>query len=92
MTLNVPAGRFNAVPIVCDRFSHNSMRVLERLTWHYSEEVGHYIRREARDMSDGSVETYALFAALPPHAANEIRIETLARQARAASANARPQR
>ncbi len=79
--VNVPAGRFSAHPIVCDRFSANSMRVLERLTWHYASEVGHYIQREARNMTNGQSEIYRLSAALPPHAANDLRVESLARLA-----------
>ena len=86
--MTVPAGTFAAYPIVCDRFSANSMRVVERLTWHYSPEIGHYVRREARNMGDGVRETNALYAALPPHAANALRIEALARQATAGAATA----
>jgi hypothetical protein len=81
--VKVPAGTFQSYPIRCDRFSPNSMRVLERLTWYFAPEVDHYVRREARDMSDGTTETYSLFAALPPREANTIRIEALANQARA---------
>jgi hypothetical protein len=87
-TILVPAGRFEAFPIVCDRYSASSMRVIERLTWHYAPDVGHYVRREARNMSDGVRETYSLYAALPPRASNPIRIEALARQARGASRTA----
>lgn len=83
--ITVPAGRFTAYPIVCDRFSPSSMRVVERLTWHFAPDVGHYIRREARNMSDGVRETYSLYTALPPHASNPVRVESLARQATSAS-------
>jgi hypothetical protein len=79
--VEVPAGSFDAFPIVCDRYSPNSMRIVERLTWHYAPDVGHYIRREARDMLDGVGEIYSLYAALPPRAANPARVETLAREA-----------
>lgn len=79
--VEVPAGVFDAFPIVCDRYSANSMRVVERLTWYYAPDVGHYIRREARDMLDGVGEVYSLYAQLPPRAANPTRIETLAREA-----------
>ena len=79
--IEVPAGAFDAFPIVCDRYSPNSMRIVERLTWHFAPDVGHYIRREARDMLDGVGEVYSLYAALPPRAANPVRIEALAREA-----------
>lgn len=90
-TVLVPAGRFAAYPLVCDRFSAGTMRVIERLTWHFSAEVGHYVRREARNMRDGTRETYALYAALPPHASNPVRIEALARQALAQARTASAQ-
>lgn len=80
--VNVPAGAFDAYPIVCDRFSPSSMRVLERLTWHYAPDVGHYVQREARNMRNGTTDVFRLFAALPPRESNELRIEALARQAR----------
>lgn len=85
--LRVPAGVFLVYPIQCDRFSPNSMRVLERLTWHYAPEVDHYVRREARDMNDGTSDTYSLFAAIPPREANATRIEVLATQAQGRPAN-----
>jgi hypothetical protein len=79
--VRTPAGAFEAVPIQCDRFSVNSMKVLERLTWYYSNDVGHYVRREARDMRSGVAETYALFAAVPGWEANPLRLESLAKAA-----------
>lgn len=81
LRIEVPAGAFDTFPIVCDRYSPNSMRILERLTWHYAPDVGHYVQREGRDMVDGVGETYRLYAALPPRAANPARIEALAHQA-----------
>jgi hypothetical protein len=76
-----PAGAFVAWPITCDRFSANSMKVLERLTWHFSEDVGHYVRREARDLRDGVSETFSLHTALPAWEANSVRVEAVARNA-----------
>lgn len=89
--LVVPAGAFDTHPIQCDRFSPNSMRVLERLTWHYAPEVDHYVRREARDMNDGTSDVYSLYAALPPREANQVRIEALATQAHASGDRAKAQ-
>ena len=80
--ISTPAGAFDAYPLRCDRFSPSSMRVLERITWHYSDEVGHYVQREARDMRNGETETIRLFAQLAPREANPLRIETIAQLAR----------
>jgi hypothetical protein len=90
--LAVPAGAFEAFPIQCDRFSPNSMRVLERLTWHYAPEVGHYIRREARDMASGTSETYSLYTALPPRDSNPVRVEAMVQKARGDGAALSPER
>jgi hypothetical protein len=79
--VDTPAGDFDAYPIVCDRFSPNSMRVLERITWRFAPDVGHYVAREARNMRTGEAESFRLFAALPARESNVARIEALARQA-----------
>ncbi len=80
-----PAGAFDAFALRCDRFSPASMRVLERIIWHYAPEVGHYVRREVRDMRTGETETIHLYAQLHPREANPLRIETVAQQAREAT-------
>ena len=80
--VETPAGAFDAYPLRCDRFSPSSMRVLERITWHYAADVGHYVQREARDMRSGETETIRLAAQLAPREANPLRIETIAQQAR----------
>lgn len=80
-----PAGSFNAYPIVCDRYSASSMRVVERVTWQYAPDVGHYVQRESRNMRDGDRDVFSLYAALSPDDANPTRIETLAQQARDAN-------
>jgi hypothetical protein len=80
-TVTLRVGRISAIPIQCDRFSAGTMRVLERITWHYSPEIGHYVRREARDMRDGVSETITLHATLTPRESNPVRIEALAREA-----------
>lgn len=79
--IKIPAGMFRAYPISCDRFSANTMKVIERLTWHYSEEIGHYVRREARDLRDGVAEVYHLHTVLPAWEANPVRVEAVARAA-----------
>jgi hypothetical protein len=44
-------------------------------------DVGHYVQREARDMRDGTSETYRLYATLPAWEANPIRVEAVAARA-----------
>jgi hypothetical protein len=83
-TAETPAGRFEVTPIQCDRFSSGTMRILERITWSHSEEIGHYVVREVRDMRDGDGEVIRLHAVLPAWEANPVRVEALAREARAA--------
>lgn len=86
--VTTPAGTFEAFPIICDRYSPNTMRVLERLTWRYAPEVGHHVQREARDMRTGEADLHSLAVALPAWEANRARIETLARQAERANRKA----
>ncbi len=80
-TVALRVGAVQAVPIVCDRYSPSTMRVLERITWHWSDEIGHYVRREARDMRDGVTEVLTLHTTLSPREANPLRIEAVARAA-----------
>jgi len=77
-SISVPAGDFPAYRIVCERFSVNSMRLLERRTWWWSEDLGHYVRRRYQDLRDGEVSDIRLCAALPELRASEVRIEALA--------------
>lgn len=79
---DTPAGRFLTKPVQCDRYSPGTMRVLERITWFYADEIGHYVARDARDMRDGDAEIYRLHAVLPAWEANPRRIEAVAREAR----------
>lgn len=73
----VPAGVFPAWRITCERFSVNSMQLLERRTWWWSEDLGHYVRRRYQDLRDGEASDIALCAALPELRASEARIEAL---------------
>ncbi len=76
-TETVPAAAFPAYRIACERYSVNSMRLLERRTWWWSEDLGHYIRRRYQDYRDGEVSEIALCAALPELRASEARIDAL---------------
>jgi len=73
----VPAGAFDTFPIVCDRYSASSMRVLRRQTWYYAPDVGHYIRRVDVSFSSGDESSRDLLAALPARFANDARIRAI---------------
>ena len=75
--LTVPAGDFDAFPIVCDRFSATTMRVLRRQTWYYAPDVGHYIRRVDVSFSSGEERTRDLLAALPERFASDARVRAI---------------
>lgn len=75
--VSVPAGVFQAWPISCERFSVNSMRLLQRRTWWWSEDLGHHVRRRYQDLRTGEVSEIALCAALPELRASEARIDAL---------------
>lgn len=75
--ISVPAGRFEAYQIICERFSVNSMRLLQRRTWWWSEDLGHYVRRRYQNLRNGEVTDFSLCAALPDLRASEARIEAL---------------
>lgn len=75
--VTVPAGTFPAWRITCERFSVNSMRLLERRTWWWSEDLGHYVRRRYQNLRNGESSDIALCAALPELRASEARIDAL---------------
>ncbi len=77
--IKVPAGRFSAYKITCERFSVNTMRLLERRNWWWSEDLGHYVRRRYQNLRNGEVSDMRLCAALPELRASEARIEALAK-------------
>lgn len=74
---DTPAGDFNVVPISCDRFSVNSMRALEKRTWWWSADLGHYVKRRYQNMRNGEVRQITLCAALPETRANDARIDAI---------------
>lgn len=79
--LSVTAGTFDAYRIECDRFSENNMRLQKRQVWHYSPDVGHYIKREEINYFNGKHNSYELLAALKGRNASWQRIEALLEQA-----------
>jgi len=78
-TVTVEAGSFSTSPIVCDRFSNQLMRPLERIVWDFSPDVGHFVRRTTTDYRDGRQVTVRLVAALHGPSASEDRLVALAR-------------
>jgi hypothetical protein len=83
----VPAGTFGTIPVLCDRYSTTSMRLLERRAWDYSPEVGHYIRRTTVNYLRGTSRSIELVAALSGPAASTARLTALARSARRGAAS-----
>lgn len=82
-TLDVRAGRFVAVPLTCDRYSPTSMKLIERISWDYAPELGHYVRRASINYARATSRTIELTAALAAPASTPARLEALARAARA---------
>jgi hypothetical protein len=80
----VPVGEYSAVPVLCDRYSPTTMRLLERREWDYAPELGHYIRRVTINYLRGTTRTVELVAALSGPSANKARLTALARTAREA--------
>jgi len=77
--LKAPVGDFEAWPIRCDRFSADTMRPIEQVSWDYAPEVGHYIRRTTKTYRTGESQEIWLVAALHGPAASRERLEALAR-------------
>lgn len=80
--LTVPAGTYNAFPVVCDRYSPTSMRLLERREWNYAPDLGHYVRRAGINYLRGTNSSVELVAALSGPSATKARLTALSRNAR----------
>lgn len=78
----IKPGTFNVLPITCERYSNNSMRLLERLSWDYAPDLGHYVRRTWTDYYSGNSDRFELIAALHGPAATPARLQALAEAAR----------
>lgn len=83
---NVRAGAFSAIPVLCDRYSSTTMRLIERREWDYSPEIGHYIRRAQINYLRGTNSSVELVATLSGPAATKARLTALSRRARRAAA------
>jgi hypothetical protein len=80
----VPIGEYRAIPILCDRYSPTTMRLLERREWDYAPELGHYIRRVTVNYLRGTSRSADLVAALSGPAANKARLTALSESAKRA--------
>lgn len=80
--ITVPAGTFESVPVECDRYSPWSMRLVERVQWDWSPEIGHYVRRRTTHFFDAHSTEIALVAALPSDAASLPRLRALSEAAK----------
>jgi hypothetical protein len=78
----VAAGTYSAIPVVCDRYSPTTMRLVERREWDYAPELGHYIRRVSINYLRGTTRSVELVAALSGPAASAARLTALSRNAR----------
>jgi hypothetical protein len=78
----VAAGTYSAIPVLCDRYSTTTMRLVERREWDYAPELGHYIRRVSINYLRGTARSVELVAALSGPAASKARLTALARNAR----------
>jgi hypothetical protein len=68
--LRIPAGLFDTELIRCDRYSPDTMRVQQRVLWHYAPDVGHYVRREAIEFGTGEHRIAELVAEMHGRQAN----------------------
>jgi len=80
----VTAGTYSAIPVLCDRYSTTTMRLVERREWDYAPELGHYIRRVSVNYLRGTTRSVELVAALSGPAASKARLTALSRSARQA--------
>ncbi len=80
----VAAGTYSAIPVLCDRYSTTTMRLVERREWDYAPELGHYIRRVSVNYLRGTTRSVELVAALSGPAASKARLTAIARNARQA--------
>lgn len=75
--LDIAAGEFEVMPVVCELYSVSSMRLLERRTWWWSPELSHYVKRSYQSLRSGKSEQIELCAALPSYRAPNVRLEAL---------------
>lgn len=67
-------GEIEVLPVVCDRYTASSMKLTERRSWLWSDEIGHYVERAFVKYSTGENETVRLCAKIPGWTATDERI------------------
>ncbi|NOX52697.1 MAG: hypothetical protein GXP16_19505 [Gammaproteobacteria bacterium] len=78
--VSVSTRTYGAMPITCLRYSAHTMRPLQKRTWWWSEDVGHYVRRRYENLRNGETIDINLCAALPEHRASAVRIASIVNQ------------
>lgn len=77
-TIAIALGDFETLPIQCERFSNRTMNLLERRTWWYAPDIGHYVQRQVQNYRTGKRKTIKLCASLPPIRATKPRVDAVA--------------
>ncbi len=81
-SVQLELGEVPTIPFACDRYSATTMRLIERLEWDYSPDIGHYVSRSAVNYQRGTRRTITLVATLTGPAANRRRLAAISRAAR----------
>jgi hypothetical protein len=89
--IRLKMGDLRTIPFRCDRYSAANMRLIERLEWDYSADVGHYVRRGSIDYLRGTKRTIELVATVSGPSASLRRLAAISRAARRGDAIANAQ-
>lgn len=73
-------GQIEVLPVNCDRYTASSMRLSERRSWLWSDEIGHYVERSSLKYATGTRETVRLCAKIPGWTATDERIREVISQ------------
>lgn len=76
-TRSLPFGEARVIPVSCDRFTPSTMKVIERRSWLWAPEVGHYVERSMQNFRNGERTTIRLCAKIPAWTATDQRITSV---------------
>lgn len=79
-TRELPFGEAEVIPVACDRYSPSNMNLLERRTWLWAPDIGHYVERSFQNFNTGERETITLCAKIPGRTVTEKRIDAIIEQ------------